>query len=146
MTRDEDFPSPFFAHVVLSPTREGEAKKEGPPFLSLNSKLTSLSLPTTSTMVSLPSFVSSSYELLPSSSAEAVEGIKTRAKSAPRGVLYFLGAQLTLVLLAGLLFSGPPRSSPPGGPHGGDSGPYQWGGFDEMCVGEFGTYVCEEYG
>ncbi|KAL7417666.1 hypothetical protein BDY24DRAFT_375666 [Mrakia frigida] len=99
-------------------------------------------------MVSLPPFFSSSYELLPSSSSEAVEGIKTRAKQVPRGVLYFLGAQLTLVLLAGFLFSSGGRPPPPphGGPGGDGLGPYQWGGFDEMCVGEFGTYVCEEYG
>ncbi|KAL7412652.1 hypothetical protein BDY24DRAFT_416030 [Mrakia frigida] len=56
-------------------------------------------------MVSLPSFFSSPYTLLPSS--QDVQGFKTRAKAAP------------------------PSS--------------EWEGFDEVCNGKFGRYVCETY-
>ena len=108
----------------------------------------------------LPSFLRRSsattnpYTSLPTSSSLNLETKPTRSSSSARTnpktlVVAFLGAQLVLICLAAVLFNGGPPTRPP---HehleglGPAAGPYKWGGFDEVCQGKFGEYVCGEYG
>ena len=88
-------------------------------------------------MAPLSAFFSSPYTLLPSS--QDIQGFKSRAKAAPRSLWWFGGVQLALLLLFSFIFRSPP-SPPPG-----SLGVSEWEGFDEVCGGKFGRYVCETY-
>lgn len=89
-------------------------------------------------MLSHRSLLNHLLTLLPT--LHSVQTYKDRAKTLPRS-LYF-GQLLVLLLAVFLLSRGHPP--PPSAPR--NSGPYSWAGFDEVCVGDFPSRACEEYG